>query len=45
VPLDLTWSCHQDGETHCGRCYACESRSEAFRFLRITDPVISTTTD
>jgi 7-cyano-7-deazaguanine synthase len=45
VPLDLTWSCHHAGETHCGRCYACESRSEAFRFLRISDPVISTITD
>src|ERR687891_2320217 len=21
VPLDLTWSCHHAGETHCGRCY------------------------
>jgi 7-cyano-7-deazaguanine synthase len=45
VPLDLTWSCHHAGETHCGRCYACESRSEGFRFLRLTDPAISTTID
>lgn len=45
VPLDLTWSCHHAGKTHCGRCYACESRSEAFRLLRISDPVISTTID
>jgi 7-cyano-7-deazaguanine synthase len=45
VPLGLTWSCHYAGETHCGRCYACESRSEAFRFLRISDPAISITTD
>jgi 7-cyano-7-deazaguanine synthase len=45
VPLDLTWSCHHAGETHCGRCYACESRSEAFRFLRMSDPAISTTID
>ncbi len=42
VPLDLTWSCHRGEETHCGQCYACKSRSEAFRFLGITDPVFST---
>jgi 7-cyano-7-deazaguanine synthase len=45
VPLDLTWSCHHAGKTYCGRCYACESRSEAFRFLRISDPAIRTTID
>lgn len=41
VPLDLTWSCHRGGETHCGQCYACTSRSKAFRFLGIADPAFS----
>ena len=41
VPLALTWSCHRGGETHCGQCYACTSRFEAFRFLGIADPAFS----
>ena len=44
VPLDLTWSCHRGGEIHCGQCYACTSRSEAFRFLGIADPAYSLST-
>ncbi|HEY9387293.1 MAG TPA: 7-cyano-7-deazaguanine synthase [Nitrososphaeraceae archaeon] len=38
VPLALTWSCHTKGEIHCGQCYACIQRSEAFRSLGISDP-------
>jgi 7-cyano-7-deazaguanine synthase len=45
VPLDLTWSCHRSGETQCGQCYACTSRSEAFRFLGIADPAFSSGDD
>jgi 7-cyano-7-deazaguanine synthase len=45
VPLDLTWSCHRGGETHCGQCYACKRRYEASRFLGISDPVFSTSID
>jgi 7-cyano-7-deazaguanine synthase len=41
VPLALTWSCHRRGETHCGQCYACIKRSEAFRFLGLIDPAPS----
>jgi 7-cyano-7-deazaguanine synthase len=45
VPLALTWSCHSRGEIHCGQCYGCISRSEAFRFLGIADPAFSSSND
>ena len=41
VPLELTWSCHNEGETHCGQCYSCSERFGAFRSLGIKDPVFS----
>jgi 7-cyano-7-deazaguanine synthase len=39
VPLELTWSCHNEGETHCGQCYSCSQRFDAFSSLGIKDPV------
>jgi 7-cyano-7-deazaguanine synthase len=39
VPIELTWSCHNKGKTHCGRCYACKQRLEAFNSLGLKDPV------
>jgi 7-cyano-7-deazaguanine synthase len=41
VPLELTWSCHNEGEIHCGQCYSCSQRFEAFSSLGIKDPVFS----
>jgi 7-cyano-7-deazaguanine synthase len=41
VPLELTWSCHAKGESHCGECYSCLQRLEAFNSLGIKDPVLS----
>jgi 7-cyano-7-deazaguanine synthase len=41
VPLELTWSCHSEGETHCRECYSCSQRLEAFSSLGIKDPVFS----
>ena len=38
VPIELTWSCHKDGWVHCGNCYACRQRMEAFNSLGIPDP-------
>ena len=38
VPIELTWSCHNKAKTHCGQCYACLQRIEAFRSLGIKDP-------
>lgn len=39
VPLELTWSCHWKSSKHCGMCYACRQRLEAFNSLGIRDPV------
>ncbi|MFL6362491.1 MAG: 7-cyano-7-deazaguanine synthase, partial [Nitrososphaeraceae archaeon] len=41
VPLELTWSCHNEGKTHCRECYSCTQRLEAFHCLGIKDPVFS----
>jgi len=38
VPLEVTWSCHVKTEKHCGQCYGCTSRKEAFNTLGIKDP-------
>lgn len=38
TPIGLTWSCHKDGRRHCGKCYACRQRKDAFRSLGLTDP-------
>lgn len=40
VPLELTWSCHLKGESHCRQCYSCIQRIEAFDSLGIKDPVL-----
>lgn len=41
VPIELTWSCHREGDAHCGRCYACTQRLEAFSELGIKDPAFA----
>jgi 7-cyano-7-deazaguanine synthase len=38
VPIERTWSCHREGRVHCGRCYACKQRLEAFHSLGLKDP-------
>jgi|SRR5919108_225933 7-cyano-7-deazaguanine synthase len=38
APIELTWSCHREGSAHCGNCYACRQRVEAFDVLGLKDP-------
>lgn len=38
APMDLTWSCYQGGDLHCGRCGTCVERWEAFHDAGVTDP-------
>lgn len=41
VPIEMTWSCHAEGDRHCGRCYSCRQRLEAFGKMGISDPAFS----
>jgi 7-cyano-7-deazaguanine synthase len=38
VPFELTWSCYNGGEKHCGRCGTCFDWREAFAKCGLTDP-------
>jgi 7-cyano-7-deazaguanine synthase len=38
VPWELTWSCYEGGELHCGRCGTCVERIEALTDAGVTDP-------
>lgn len=38
VPYELTWSCYEGGEKHCGKCGTCCERHEAFVLAGVKDP-------
>lgn len=38
APLDLTWSCYEGRQAHCGQCGTCVERREAFTEAGVTDP-------
>jgi 7-cyano-7-deazaguanine synthase len=38
APYDLTWSCYEGGDIHCGRCGTCVERAEAFHDAGVDDP-------
>jgi 7-cyano-7-deazaguanine synthase len=38
APLELTYSCYNGGEHHCGKCGTCIERREAFAFAGVPDP-------
>jgi 7-cyano-7-deazaguanine synthase len=39
VPFELTWSCYQGGERHCGQCGTCLDRKGAFAKVGRSDSV------
>lgn len=39
VPFELTWSCYDGGEVHCGTCPTCVGRIQAFMDNNVVDPV------
>ena len=43
VPLELTWSCHGDGDSPCMRCAGCTSRRLAFSRAKLGDPLSGAT--
>lgn len=38
APFELSWSCYEGGEVHCGRCGTCVERAEAFHLAGEADP-------
>lgn len=40
VPLELTWSCHRNGDEHCWKCEGCHSRMRAFERAGVKDPLM-----
>ena len=38
VPYELTWSCYQGQDRHCGKCGTCVERKEAFFLAGVKDP-------
>ncbi|MFD3808775.1 7-cyano-7-deazaguanine synthase QueC [Streptomyces sp. NPDC058619] len=40
VPFELTWSCYEGGEMHCGACGTCVERREAFDEAGVADPTL-----
>ena len=41
VPFDLTWSCYDKKDHHCGKCGPCFMRKKAFERNGLIDPVFS----
>lgn len=40
VPWELTWSCYEGREYHCGVCPTCRARMQAFNDAGVPDPTI-----
>lgn len=40
APMELTWSCYEGGEVHCGKCGTCVERREAFTLAGVDDPTV-----
>ncbi|MFH9561226.1 7-cyano-7-deazaguanine synthase QueC [Streptomyces globisporus] len=38
VPFEMTWSCYDGAELHCGACGTCVERREAFEGAGVSDP-------
>jgi 7-cyano-7-deazaguanine synthase len=38
VPFEMTWSCYEGREIHCGECGTCVERKEAFELAGVEDP-------
>ncbi|QPB12066.1 L-glutamine-D-fructose-6-phosphate aminotransferase [Providencia phage PSTCR4] len=45
APMQLTWSCYEQGEHHCGKCGPCFMRKTAFEINGKVDPVMEIKND
>ncbi|MFI5822839.1 7-cyano-7-deazaguanine synthase QueC [Streptomyces rishiriensis] len=43
VPFELTWSCYNGDDLHCGTCGTCTERREAFTLAGVPDPTVYAT--
>lgn len=41
APMELTWSCYNQGNRHCGKCGPCFMRRKAFEINGVQDPVFA----
>jgi 7-cyano-7-deazaguanine synthase len=41
APLEVTWSCYENGDAHCGSCGPCFMRRTAFEMCGAEDPVFA----
>ncbi len=39
IPLELTWSCYENGQVPCGKCRGCRDRLSAFKAAGMEDPL------
>jgi len=39
APLDLTWSCYEGGDKHCGKCGPCFMRKTAFKINNVPEVI------
>lgn len=38
VPWDMTWSCYEGKDVHCGKCMTCRARKAGFEAAGVKDP-------
>lgn len=38
LPIEMTWSCYEGGDVHCGQCGTCVERREAVDLAGVPDP-------
>ncbi|MFF5624554.1 7-cyano-7-deazaguanine synthase QueC [Microbacterium sp. NPDC012755] len=45
APFELTWSCYEGGDEHCGECGTCAERRASFILAGVEDPTVYETAE